>query len=139
MDGRWTDAAASSRNSGRSIDALLQSRQREPRQQARRHSERNGVAPTFLGLDVRLKNGTYLGFWYVDLDGPMELSADHGVLAIPFRSATVRIRGTRLEGLYRKLLHHGADMIEAIPHAEFDDLPGTLIEAIEVIRKGEDP
>ena len=104
--------------------------------EGRRHqAERDQIREAYLALDVRLPDGTYRGFFYVDLAGGPILSADHTLLVIPFREAVLQVHGYRLVELYRAILHHSLDMLEVTHRPEFAEADGTTptVQAIEIV------
>ena len=132
MNGQWTERTPSHRQDNESlVDAVLKTRLRP----GQKHAEQESVRATYLALDVRLQSGEYRGFSYFDIDGPVVLDASHTTLTLPFRWGTLVIQGIRLLDLYREILHHSIDILEVVPHGNFDTGDGWVIQEIEVVER----
>lgn len=105
----------------------------------REQREREEIRESYLAMDVRLRSGEYRGLFYFDLAGSPQLSADHTVLTVPFRSEKLIIRGYRLLELYRSILHHSLDILEETHRPEFaTDGNQPVIETIEIMENKEE-
>lgn len=132
MSTHWAEHASASMRGGSSptmVDALVKTRLRPGQRQVEPEAARR----TYLALDVRLESGEYRGLSYFDIDGAVVLDPSHTKLTIPFRTCAVVIHGIRLLALYREILHHSVDILEAVPHATFNTGDGWAIERITLV------
>lgn len=138
----WTSNVEMRRPSA--IDELLAERKTQDvgvsryGDEGRHQAEREDVREAYLAIDVRLRTGDYIGFFYYDLAGGPRLSADHTILTVPFKEAKLVIRGYRLLAVYRAILHHSLDVLEETTKPGFQSNGDeALIESIEIVDRKE--